>query len=82
MAVQNGGGAHKFYTGLKRDASSPPLPTIGSGMDVRALVGVLTPHAAKMGEAMLAGESAPDWDMDEINAALARLPHEPDENLC
>lgn len=80
--VQNGGGAHRFYTGLKRDAFSPRLPSIGIGMDWGAVVGVLSPHMAKTAEAMLAGEPAPEWDMDEINAALDRLPDEPDENLC
>ena len=34
-----------------------------------------------MHEAMLAGEPAKDLDKDEINADVARFPHEPDENL-
>jgi hypothetical protein len=31
------GGAHQFYTGVNRDRDSTPIPTIGNGMDVRAL---------------------------------------------
>lgn len=79
--VQNGGGGHQFYTGPKRDASSPSLPTIGNGMDVNSLVGVLMSHMKNPFEAMRAGEPAQELDKDEINAALARLPDKPDEDL-
>ena len=80
--VQNGGGGHQFYTGTKRDASTPSLPTIARGMDVAAIVKALEPHMTKMFQAMKAGESAQELDKDDINAELARLPAKPDEDLC
>jgi hypothetical protein len=76
-----GGGGQAYYTGLKRDASSPALPTIANGMDVRALVEAMMPRFTRDMEAMLAGKPAPEWDRDEVNAELARLPHGPDETL-
>ena len=77
----NGGGGQAYYTGLKRDTSSPALPTIGNGMDVRAIVEAMMPRMTRDMEAMLAGKPAQEWDRDEINAELARLPHGPDEEL-
>lgn len=79
--VQDGGGAHRFYTGPREDASTPPLPTIANGLDVSALVEVQMPYVRKMFEAMLAGNPAQELDKDEINAAVARLPDKPDETL-
>lgn len=79
--VQNGGGGQRLYTGPERDASSSSLPLIASGMDVKAIVGALIPDMTKMSGALRAGEPAPSPDKDEINAALARLPDKPDENL-
>jgi hypothetical protein len=79
--VRKGGGAHQFYTGTTRDSSCPSLPTIGGGMDIEAVVTALTPHMNKMREAMRAGQPTPELNTDEINAALARLPDKPDENL-
>jgi hypothetical protein len=32
-------------------------------------------------KALQAGQPAKEWNKDEINAALARLPDTPDENL-
>jgi hypothetical protein len=75
------GGGQAFYTGLKRDATSPLLPRIGRGMDVSALTRAMMPRMRRDMEAMLRGKPAPEWDRDEINAELARLPHRPDENL-
>lgn len=79
--VHKGGGAHQFYSGITRDASSPPLPTIGAGMDIEAIATAMTPHMNKMMEAMRARQPAPELNTDEINAALARLPDKPDESL-
>jgi len=78
-----GGGGEQYYTGMTRDASGPPLlPTIGNGMDIRALIDALMPRTMKMFEAMRAtGEPAMELDKDELNAELAHLPDEPDENL-
>jgi hypothetical protein len=50
-------------------------------MDVSALVEVMMPRTMKMFEAMRAGQPTREWDKDEINAELARLPDKPDENL-
>jgi hypothetical protein len=48
---------------------------------VSALVEVFMPRTMKMFEAMHPGQPASEWDKDEINADLARLPDKPDENL-
>lgn len=79
--VHKGGGGHQFFTGNERDSSSPSLPTIANGMDVSGLVEVMMPRTMKMFEAMREGRPAPEWDKDEINAELARLPDKPDEDL-
>jgi hypothetical protein len=72
--VHKGGGGHQFYSGTTRDASSPALPTIGVGMDIEAI-------ATAMMEVMRARQTTSELNTDEINAALARLPNKPDENL-
>jgi hypothetical protein len=77
---QNGGGAHHFYTGKKRDKNSESLPTIGNGMDIHALMSVLMPHFRKRLEAGLEGQSEA-LDNQKMNADLARLPSKPDESL-
>jgi hypothetical protein len=79
--IHGGGGAHLFYTGTTRDASAPPLPTISRGMDIDALIAVLSPHLNKMRDALLVGEPAKELDKHGLNAELARLPDKPDENL-
>ncbi|MBI3704769.1 MAG: hypothetical protein HY244_13220 [Rhizobiales bacterium] len=81
-SIRKGGGGHLFYTGTTRDTNHPSLPSIVTGMDFDALVKVLMPHAAKMSEATLSGQSEPPND-DEINSEWARLSHshKPDENL-
>lgn len=76
-----GGGGHQFFSGEAQDASSPSLPTIATGMDINALVGVIMPRMTQMFEAMRAGEPSKELDKDEINTELARLPDKPDENL-
>lgn len=78
--VHGGGGGQQFYSHNKRDAS-PSLPTISNGKDVHSIVEVMLPRWEKWSAATLAGEPVEDLDIDEINAALACLPHEPDENL-
>lgn len=79
--VHDGGGGHRYYTGPVRDRSSPSLPTISRGADLNAIVEAIAPQAMKRLEAMLKGEPTEDLDIDETNAALARLPREPDEKL-
>jgi len=82
--VQNGGGGHQFYTGKSRDLNSLALPSIGIGMDWQALANMMMPlilskiaNGKRGRSATLLGE----WNKDELNAELARLPDEPDENL-
>ena len=75
------GGGHQFYTGQQRDASWLSLPSISNGMDVSAIIGVTMPLWEKLSAAMLAGEPAQEFDKDELNAALSRLPDKPDEDL-
>jgi hypothetical protein len=77
--VHKGGGGHQFYTGTTRDASSFSLPSIGNGMDIHSLIGVMMPRMTKSFEALRAGK--PFFDQDKIDEELARLPDKPDENL-
>jgi len=78
---REGGGGHQFYTDGLLDPNNRLLPTIANGMDISAIVGVLLPTTLKSLEAMLAGESAKDFDKDKLNAELARLPDTPNEQL-
>jgi hypothetical protein len=79
--VHAGGGGHQFYTGATRDASSPLLPTIGNGMDIRALMQTMMPRYKKAFEALRLGDPPRELNKDQINADLARLPDKPDEKL-
>jgi hypothetical protein len=79
--VRNGGGGHQFYTGTVRDASSPALPTIGCGTDIVALFAAMKPRWTETIEALHGGQPPKEWNKDEINAVLARLPDIPDETL-
>jgi hypothetical protein len=76
-----GGGGQQFYTGIKADDSSPVLPSIMTGFDMVALCDVVMAHSGKRLEALVKGKPAPDFCLNEVNAALARLPSAPDENL-
>ena len=75
--AHKGGGGHQAYVGTTR-ADAPLIPTIGAGMPVHEIIGVMMPHMVKMLEAMRAGQPAkePEW-ADEF----ARLSDKPDENL-
>lgn len=75
------GGGEQCYTGGTHDASSPTLPIIGNGMDVRALIEVVRPHMARTLDALRAGQPVAEPDKEQINADLARLPDKPDETL-
>ncbi len=76
-----GGGGHQFYTDGLRDANSPSLPAIANGIDINAIVGVMVPRMAKSFEAMRVGDPPKEFDWDELNAELVRLPDKPDEQL-
>ncbi len=75
------GGGHRFYTGVDRDRETFAIPTIGNGMDVQALVGVLMKDFQQRVAIHGFGEAAFDVDHDEMNRLLAELPHAPDEKL-
>ena len=58
------------------------------GTDLEAIISVISPHMSehlqKMMDAMRSGQPKPDMTelkTNEIDAALARLPETPDENL-
>jgi hypothetical protein len=50
-------------------------------MDVRALVETMTPHYTKLFEALRRGDPTKEFDKDQVNADLARIPDKPDETL-
>ena len=77
------GGGHQFYTGVERDQSSDPIPTIANGMDVQSLVGVLMKQLLSRSADHGLGASlmTSDLDVAEVNRLLAKLPSEPDEKL-
>jgi hypothetical protein len=79
--VQKWSPSHQFYTGSTREHGSVDLPIIGCGMDVRALLDFLKPRVMKDFRTLRSGEPVSEWNYDEINAELARLPDKPDENL-
>ena len=76
-----GGGGQHYYTNTTREPSSPSLPTIANGMDVRALAETMMPQFIRNAEAVAAGQPPTELNKDQINAELARLPDKPDENL-
>jgi hypothetical protein len=76
-----GGSGHQFYTGVSRDRTSDALPTIATGMDMKAVMGVFMPHFAKILPILREGQAAPATDTDALNAELAGLPDGPDEKL-
>jgi hypothetical protein len=50
-------------------------------MDIRAFIGVVAPQMMKLFEETQSGEAPRDLDKDEMNAALAQLPDQPEEDL-
>ena len=79
--ARRGRGGHQFYTDKTRDASSPSLPIIANGMDIRALADLIMPRFMRNFQAMGTGQPPAELDKDEMNAELACLPNKPDENL-
>jgi hypothetical protein len=79
--IHKGGGGHLFYVGASRESGTPAIPTIGQGMDIAALVGVLMPHVLEVMDEMTEGKPAADIDVDQLNEELSRLPDEPNEEL-
>jgi hypothetical protein len=79
--VHKGGGGHQAYIGTARDNAPLILPIIGNGMDIKAIIGALMPMVADLQKATQTGEAPKELDKDEINARLAQLHNDPDENL-
>ncbi len=80
-ARHDGGGGHRAYDGAKVESETPFLPTISNGMDLTAVLGVLTKHIAPVHVAMRAGDLDASWDQEAVSADLAQLSEHPDENL-
>ena len=82
--IYNGGGKHYYFTCTTREKGSPALPTIGSGMDIRAIANMLMPISQEQLDPILKGEK-PKKSKEEINEelrkAIAKLPNYPDEKL-
>lgn len=75
------GGAHQFYTGVNREPDSAPIPAIGNGMDLQAITEMLMTHVQRqMADRGFTPDSL-EFDTDEINRLLARIPSNPDERL-
>jgi len=77
------GGAHYFFTGVERDRDSDAIPSIGNGLDLQAIVGVLMKQSLSRFAEHGFGASLTTSDVEraELNRLLAELPYEPDEKL-
>ncbi|HWA57368.1 MAG TPA: hypothetical protein VG692_08950, partial [Gemmatimonadales bacterium] len=73
-----GGGGHLAFTGLQRDTNNPPLPSIGNGMDIGALVNVFMQHVQDLYKR---NQTIEHIDSTAIDEALRKLPDSPDEKL-
>lgn len=70
--------AHRFYSGVDRERASAAIPSIGNGMDLVSITGILMDQYG--------GRSVEEFknleiDVDEINRRLRQLPSVPDERL-
>jgi hypothetical protein len=79
------GGAHQWYEGRDRSTDEglrASIPTIGNGMDVQAVVGVLTDLFFSGGRGLDGFQRiAENFPVDEVNERLRQLPGDPDERL-
>ena len=80
-SARNGGGAHQFYNGIVRESDSGMLPTLCNGMDIQALIQATMPLMMSQMSKLREHGAANEIDRDAINAALAKLPDQPDETL-
>jgi hypothetical protein len=81
LGVHRGGGGHQFYDGLIRAQDSATLPTIGNGMDIQSLVQAIMPRMLEQLAGMRDGQPPEEIDTAALNAELAKLPDDPDEDL-
>jgi hypothetical protein len=80
--VYKGGGGHQCYTATVRDKDLPGLPTIGTGMDMRALCDLMMGHFLKGIAGRSIGEIKGELiDINALRADVAKLPSMPDETL-
>lgn len=78
---KKGGGGHLYYSDGLPCGEHPSIPSIVSGMDITAMLRVLSPLLLGDARRALAGEADLQWNKTEVDAALARLPDAPDERL-
>jgi hypothetical protein len=76
-----GGGGHQYYEGRNRTDVTGALPLITQGTDLNKIIEVIMPRTLAMFDTLRAGGEPEEFDKDEINAELAKLPNEPDEQL-
>lgn len=74
-----GGGGQCSYTGTSRDQSTKMLPTVGQGLDVRAVVDVITTQWISSLD--LNPDGLLPLDTEILNEKLAQLPERPDPEL-
>lgn len=79
--VHKAGGGHAFFRGAERDSGTKFIPTIVSGLDLRAIAAVNYRHLERMLDQIRSGETNSKIDQDHLRAELERLPQSPDETL-
>ena len=75
------GGEQFFYAGTLREHSSPGIPTISQGIDVRGVIGVIMDAMDIAGGGVLDLHKLMTETPDQINQRLSQLPDGPDETL-
>jgi hypothetical protein len=73
------GGKAVFYTGLTRELSSPAIPTISNGFDVKAIAGNFMEQMTNPDGTLKPLGFRPDPEVEKQR--LSRLPAGPDERL-
>jgi hypothetical protein len=76
-----GGGGFQFFMDGNRIRENASIPTVVSGMDLNAFIGILLPEFLASFEAFKRGDQGQGLDRDRINEKLAELPDEPDDTL-
>jgi hypothetical protein len=76
-----GGGAHQCYIGVNRDPRMSFIPIISGGMDMKAIGELMMPSLLEMSEKLQRGEPFTGIDDTDLNAKLAKLPIQPNEDL-
>lgn len=74
------GAGHQFYTGVDRERDSGEMPTIKNGLDLQAVIGVVSKQFRRW-LADRAVTPGAEFDNDETIRLLAKLPSAPDVKL-